>query len=388
MRARILAAVIFASLLCSVSAAQGYSIRITYNTNLRADASLSASIVETAPAGTNLHVVNQIGRWLKINRNGNEVWMASWVSHSRVNDDGATSSQTETSAQIDNCCFVDRQCMTDQEWTNGYWAFQNGQCAAPPQSQSGTSAPPASEQSGPIDNCCFAGWHCQTDQEWENGFHAYRLNQCELASPAGIINSCCQLGWNCTNGLDQWLGEKVVNEGFECGMPVERPYGRTILAGSETFIAQTIAALEYLKSRVPHWYAYIVNGVPKIRGGPFGPGTFAYYGAVNIAPPHAQEGPVVYAGTLLHEACHVNRENDGSDRTTGPYYILDGYSIEENICETLREGALTEANPSRPANPWLRDAIAYYRGHGGQYDFQAAANGQRDRAFWLLSQGI
>ena len=386
MRARILAAVIFASLLCSVSAAQGYSIRITYNTNLRADASLSASIVETAPAGTNLHVVNQIGRWLSINRNGNELWMAGWVSHTRVEGSGGTSSQTRTSSNIDNCCFVDRQCATDQQWEDGYWAYQNGQCAAQTSSQ---AVSPVSSESSDIDNCCFAGWQCTTEQEWINGYHAHRSNQCVQATPAAVVvNSCCQLGWNCTNGLDRWLGETVVNEGFECGTPVQRAYGRTLLAGSETFIAQTIAALEYLKSRVPHWYAYIVNGVPKIRGGPFGPGTFAYLGAVNIAPPHAQEGAVVYAGTLLHEACHLNRNNDGSDRTTEPYNTVDGFSVEENICETVREGALTEANPSRPANPWLRDAIAYFRDHGGQYDFQAAANGQRDRAFWLLSQGI
>ena len=239
-----------------------------------------------------------------------------------------------------------------------------------------------------IDNCCFTGWLCRTELEWINGFHAYQSNQCGLETPAGTVNSCCQLGWNCTNALDRWLGEKVVREGFECGMPVQVAYGRTVLDGSETFIAQTVAALEYLKSRVPHWYAYIVNGVPKIRGGPFGPGTFALGDAVNIAPPHAREGPVVYAGTLLHEACHVNRYNDGSDSTTGPNDIAGAVPVEENICETMREGALTEANPSRPPNPWLAEAIAFYRSHGGHYDFQAAANGQRDRAFWLLSQGI
>ena len=299
----------------------------------------------------------------------------------------AAPAQTGASGQIDNCCFAGWQCDSEKDWIDGFWAYQNGQCGAQTASQ---PMSPVGDETSAIDNCCFAGWLCRTDLEWINGYHAYQHNQCGQATPAGgIINSCCQLGWNCTNGLDRWLGEKVVNEGFECGMPVERAYGRTVLAGSETFIAQTIAALEYLKSTVPHWYAYIVNGVPKIRGGPWGPGTFAFAGvAFNIAPPHAEEGPVVYAGTMLHEACHVNRNYDGSDSTTGPYNTVDGFSVEENICETMREGALTEANPSRPANPWLRDAIAFYRSHGGQYDFQAAANGQRDRAFWLLSQGI
>lgn len=30
--------------------------------------------------------------------------------------------------EIDNCCFVDRQCKSEQEWVDGYWAFQNNQC--------------------------------------------------------------------------------------------------------------------------------------------------------------------------------------------------------------------------------------------------------------------
>lgn len=393
MKFRYLAILVACFLVFAVASAQGYSIRANRGLNLRAMPSVNADIAGTVRSGAILEVVGESDGWLQIKWPGSAVWLASWVAYSRLDNITETSSQpaSNTASQVDNCCFVDRQCTTDREWTDGYWAFQNGHCAAPPQSQSGTSAPPASMQSGPIDNCCFAGWVCRTDQEWINGFHAYHHGQCE-ASPVlqhGTANSCCQLGWNCTNALDQWLGEKVVNEGFECGMPVERAYGRTVLAGSETFMAQTIAALEYLKSRVPHWYAYIVNGVPKIRGGPWGPGTFAFAGiAFNIAPPHAEEGPVVYAGTMLHEACHVNRNIDGSDTTTGPYNTVHGFSVEENICETMREGALTEANPSRPANPWLRDAIAFYRSHGGQYDFQAAANGQRDRAFWLLSQGI
>ena len=143
MKVKMFAAMLAVLLLCSLVSAQGYYIQVTFNTNLRASHSLEADIVETAPAGTTLHVVDQLGRWLTINRNGNEVWMAGWVSHTRVDSGGQTSSQSGTTAQIDNCCFVDRQCNSDQEWTNGYWAYQNNQCAAPAQSQSGTSAQPA-----------------------------------------------------------------------------------------------------------------------------------------------------------------------------------------------------------------------------------------------------
>ena len=388
MKVKMFAAMLAVLLLCSLVSAQGYYIQVTFNTNLRASHSLEADIVETAPAGTTLHVVDQLGRWLTINRNGNEVWMAGWVSHTRVDSGGQTSSQSGTTAQIDNCCFVDRQCNSDQEWTDGYWAFQNGQCAAPTQSQSETSTQPAGDETGPTDNCCFVDRQCNSEYEWVVGFYAYQHNQCGTAPPSGIFTSCCQLGWNCTIEADRIIGQWVIEDGFDCEAPIQVAFGRTILEGSDEFITQVTAALEYLRSRVPHWYAFIVNGVPKIRGGPWGPGTFAVAGAFNIAPPHASEGAVVLSGTLLHEACHVNRDNDGSGATTGVHDTVPDFSIEENICETMREAAMTEANPARPTNPYLEAAIAFFYNHGGRYDFQAAANGQRDRAFWLLSQGI
>ena len=387
MSTKVFAAILFSFLCIAVASAQDYTIRANRGLNLRAAPSLNATIAATVRTGDILKVIGHTGGWLKIRHESSEVWLADWVNYSRVDQQPAAAG-TGT-ADVDNCCFVDRQCNSEQQWVDGYWAYQNGHCAAPMQTQSTMSTPAADDtMSEAIDNCCFAGWHCQSEQQWVNGYWAYQNNQCDSAARMANANSCCQLGWNCSGILDHWLGEKVVSEGYECGLPVSVAYGRTVLVGSETFIAQITAALEYLKSRVPHWYAYIVNGVSKIRGGPFGPGTFAYGDAFNIAPPHAREGAVVLAGTLLHEACHVNRSKDGSDQSTSAYDTVEGFSVEENICETLREGALTEANPSRPPNPWLADAIAFFRNHGGNYDFQAAANGQRDRAFWLLSQGI
>jgi len=130
--------------LCNVASAQTYSIRVQFNSNLRADASLDSQVLESAPAGSVLQVVDSFNRWLKINRNGREVWMASWVSHSRIEDSGQTASQPAnvSLAQVDNCCFVDRQCQSAQDWENGYWAFQNGQCAAPSKPQPQTPAQP------------------------------------------------------------------------------------------------------------------------------------------------------------------------------------------------------------------------------------------------------
>ena len=112
MKTTSLAVLLSVFVLCSVVSAQEYSIRVTYNTNLRDASSLQGSIVETVPAGTILQVIGRFNRWLKIDRNGNEVWLADWVPYTRVTDSDQTQSRTDTQtqSQIDNCCFVDRQC--------------------------------------------------------------------------------------------------------------------------------------------------------------------------------------------------------------------------------------------------------------------------------------
>ena len=139
MKATSLAVLLSVFALCSVASAQEYQIRTDAKVNLRATYSLEGEIVEAVPADTILQVVGMFNRWLKINRNGSDVWLADWVSYTRVADGGQ-----QTQSQIDNCCFVDRQCTVDAEWVSGYWAFQNGQCAAPGQTRQSTSLQPTS----------------------------------------------------------------------------------------------------------------------------------------------------------------------------------------------------------------------------------------------------
>ncbi len=139
MRAKCLALIIAGVVLSAVSYAQDYSIRANRGLNLRAAPSLNADIAETVSTGTVLQVGGKQGSWLQINRISRVVWLADWVNFSRV-EGGApdqTGSQPASSApaNVDNCCFIDRQCHNDQEWTDGYWAFQNNQCGAPAQSQ-------------------------------------------------------------------------------------------------------------------------------------------------------------------------------------------------------------------------------------------------------------
>ncbi|MCY4464761.1 MAG: SH3 domain-containing protein [Chloroflexi bacterium] len=170
-------------ILLNATLVHAYSIQVTYNTNLRAGPSLQSTIVETATAGATLNVIGSGDGWLRINRNGNEVWMSKSVSYTRVEGGESAAPRTEPSTQIDNCCFIDRQCATDEEWLSGYNAYQDNQCAAPSQQQQSTSS--QSQQPGTsvdIDNCCFIGWQCDTDEEWVSGYNAYENNQCAAPS--------------------------------------------------------------------------------------------------------------------------------------------------------------------------------------------------------------
>ena len=54
--------------------------------------------METVPEGTILHVVGRFNRWLKIDRNGDIVWLADWVNYTRVDNGGGQ----EQSQSLDN----------------------------------------------------------------------------------------------------------------------------------------------------------------------------------------------------------------------------------------------------------------------------------------------
>ena len=103
--------------------------------NIRKAPTASSPVVAVAKAGDNFDVIQKtVGEewcWLKISLG----WLAATDRVTRTNKFVATQSTAPTTApsDIDNCCFVDRQCRTEQEWIDGYWAYQNRQCGAPTQ---------------------------------------------------------------------------------------------------------------------------------------------------------------------------------------------------------------------------------------------------------------
>ena len=310
---------------------------------------------------------------------------------------------------IDNCCFVDRLCQTDQDWTDGYFAFQNKQCSVPAQSQAPLSAQPVSAEPAQIDNidnCCFVDRLCQTDQDWTDGYFAYQNNQCPVpaqsagsASPqsaSGVIlrtasgvvignrngrsvlpstgpsilpahgeiistNNCCQYTWQCNSDQDWAAGYAALQSG-DCTLP-----GLISVVGSPDFVDQYERALNLLKNRLPHRYNYVLDGVDKVEQqedhGGIGinalrrtifAGSGGYYDPQHS--PRVEEVSTV----LVHEACHVHRHYAGFPVRNGCDRIR-----EETFCTAMQVDVLIELNVEPSLIETYRNLVADIR--SGEY---------------------
>ena len=134
-------------------------------------------------------------------------------------------SSAQGNSIIDNCCFVNRSCVTNQEWVNGWHAFQRNECPAsqPVAPASASVSAPAGQ---PIDNCCNVNRQCVTNQEWVNGWHAFRRNECPVgqpvapaSAPAGQpIDNCCYVDRQCNSDQD-WVNGWSAYRNGQCGAP-------------------------------------------------------------------------------------------------------------------------------------------------------------------------
>ena len=374
---------------CAIVSAQGWSIRVASWTNLRASNSLSASIVETVSGGTTLSVLGEVNRWLRISRNGRELWMASWVNHSRV--ETTQQAQTQTTGPVDNCCFVDRQCSTDQEWTAGYWAYQNGQCAAAG-SQARTSSQPVSAPPADIDNCCFVDRLCQTDQQWAAGYHAFQNNECGAAAssprasgrvirtptgviigdtsglkilpstgytldtPTGSFSNCCEGNWQCNSDAD-WSAGQV--DFPNCQLP-----GRVLsIVGEPDFVAYYMQRLDELK-KLPHRYDYVLTSLDKIQQitweGEDCLSGFAHSSVGMFF--RCWNGPIVNgwdkreSAVIVHEACHVHHYAPSRFFGDGSNAVCDHYK-EEVICRELELAVAIELESPPDVLSWIHGMV-------------------------------
>lgn len=251
--AKYIAALALFATLCWTATAQPYSVRVKHNTNIRANPSLDAARLETVPAGATLEVLEQFNNWLKVNRHGG-AWMAAWVAHKRV----------ETVQPVtDNCCGIDRQCQREQEWIDGYWAYQRGQCGAP--AQLGANE----------------GLHCNHHHELKDGYWRFLGGSC--TTPANASHARIRITEKTAGFAD------LVNRGFEL-----------------------------LKSKAPEWYTYSILWTNEVREvhswaetGAFSGGLSSYHHAPHYIRPIIPEDDVTMAEFLVHEACHHNQKGEG-----------------------------------------------------------------------------
>lgn len=306
------------------AAAQPYSIRVEFNTNLRAGPSLEAAVLDSAPAGTVLEVIEQANRWLRIKR-ARETWMAGWVNHERVD---APAAGQAAAANTDNCCGIDRQCQSEQQWIDGYWAYQNRQCAPPATTPTSATAPSASPPA--TDNCCGIDRLCQSEQQWIDGYWAYQNRQC--GPPAANLqpgaDNCCALGWDCQHDYERTYGWWMFKHkrctasygaipGFAIPPYVDHSRVR-IVELSPGFTTMVNAGFELLRQHAPHWYAFAANGLNEIRevnegssGVYTDSGIAVFHHAPHSVSPYIRQDDYTMAEFLVHEACHVYQYREG-----------------------------------------------------------------------------
>ena len=278
------------AILAGTAAAQDQCYRhnvayVSATMNVRQSNSINSQLLRKAVAGESFTVSSsaQGGTycWLNIS----DGWMARTGRVSASPPGGTTPpvEQTTQPSNIDNCCFVNRQCQTDQEWVDGYWAYQRNECpVGAPTTE--TSPQPVSSTPADVNNCCFAGWQCHTDEEWVRGFWAYQNNQCAAGPPPS-------------------RSVRV---------------GNIVIEGSESFQTWIKAGLDLLKRTAPQWYDYVQGATRKLieRAA----GTYAFVDVAAAAHHTAWDANVVYpselniytiAHEMIHEACHIYQYQQG-----------------------------------------------------------------------------
>ena len=119
-------------------------IYVNGNMNIRSQPTTNSEVVAKARDG-DIYDVTRSARgtiwcWLKIASG----WMAktdrvqatkavqyvAYISPAPYAARQAVSQPATTThtSNVDNCCFVDRQCQSEQDWKDGYYAYQNNQC--------------------------------------------------------------------------------------------------------------------------------------------------------------------------------------------------------------------------------------------------------------------
>ncbi len=161
MKVKILFPMFALLLLWGAAAAQDYYVHTIGRVGLQEEPRMWGNQVDIASRGEVVRVIGQQGDYLKIVRNGRELWMRAWAASGPI----AAGPDGQAPAPMDNCCYMGWDCGTDQKkWEDGHHAYQWGECKTD------------------FNNCCyFPGWDCQSDDDWIRGYHALHAGSCDAS---------------------------------------------------------------------------------------------------------------------------------------------------------------------------------------------------------------
>lgn len=144
---------------CYAASAQGHYVRTVGRVGLMEEASVWSNQTEIAPKGLVLYVIGQQGDFLKISKEGRELWVKAYMTSQPI-DAGADG---KAPSPENNCCYMGWTCTTDKDWADGYDAYQWGECISE------------------VNNCCYFGWECHSDDEWQRGYQAFHMGTCDAS---------------------------------------------------------------------------------------------------------------------------------------------------------------------------------------------------------------
>lgn len=195
---------------------------IAGNMNIREEATTSSRVVATARRGDSFSVQSsERGHtwcWIEIDSG----WIAKTIRVSPTRP-STTSPQPSTVQQpvgqesnIDNCCYVDRQCASNQEWTDGYWAYQRNECPGPATSSSSNTGqtehiPPTTGEGGDLSPIVASASHYQflAEGEYTTGtvFVSAGTWHLQVVTAATTLAYAESPGDRC---FGRWRGERVL----------------------------------------------------------------------------------------------------------------------------------------------------------------------------------
>ncbi|MDE2775156.1 MAG: hypothetical protein OXI77_04355 [Chloroflexota bacterium] len=257
---------------------------------------------------------------------------------------------------MDNCCFVDRQCSSDQQWADGYNAFQNKQCSAPGPAPAAASPPAASQVLLRTANAVVIG-----DPHGHSILPSTSKTFDWSAGSVISYSNFCQGNWQCNSASD-WAAGHHAFRSKQCGLP-----GRVIsLVGDAEFQAFYTRRLEELERKLPHRYDYVLRGLDKVEQDAcqpscsFGVNTdiatfLAYWYPLYVNGWEKRESAI-----LAHEACHVHRDRARGfyrSPTCDPNYFWS----EETICRELELEVVIELGAPSHVIEGVRNMLANTR---------------------------